>query len=498
MTDKSKVVDLVPNGSNIPVTEENKMEYISLRFKWIVATSVSLQLASLVQGLFAIIPKELLSVFDHQELELLICGIPDVDAQDWKTHTIYVGERDERVIAWFWNTVHEFTNEQKARLLQFTTGSARVPVQGFKALTMNDGRICPFAIQCVNKEECLYPRAHTCFNRIDLPRYDAEKDMRIARYRDPLPRIMAQRAASSAQTWQPQRYLKFEQQRLRPALELLARVPPQVAGVSDSDGMEIIDLGAGTCNMGPAFLYVKHGSSLVMDIADTLCVNPNRNRWPEARVTFVDSSAAMLERAKQEHGANGSMDVQRCAYIEADFERFQPKEPADLIFSNAALHWVSAERHKTLLPRLLSFLKPGGTLAFQIPDSRLQPSHQLMVEAAKQLGLRERMGGVRWVTCERDPDFYYELFKNTDPDVELDMWATVYAQVLEGGNPVADFTGSTGLGPYLEALGGRGDPAADEFEQKYRELVAAAYPKQSDGKTLFNLKRFFVVATKAA
>ncbi|RLN79758.1 hypothetical protein BBJ28_00005927 [Nothophytophthora sp. Chile5] len=180
MTDKSKVVDLVPNGSNIPVTEENKMEYISLRFKWIVATSVSLQLASLVQGLFAIIPKELLSVFDHQELELLICGIPDVDAQDWKTHTIYVGERDERVIAWFWNTVQEFTNEQKARLLQFTTGSARVPVQGFKALTMNDGRICPFAIQCVNKEECLYPRAHTCFNRIDLPRYDAEKDMRIA------------------------------------------------------------------------------------------------------------------------------------------------------------------------------------------------------------------------------------------------------------------------------------------------------------------------------
>ncbi|RLN79755.1 hypothetical protein BBJ28_00005926 [Nothophytophthora sp. Chile5] len=290
---------------------------------------------------------------------------------------------------------------------------------------------------------------------------------------------MAQRAASSAQTWQPQRYLKFEQHRLRPALELLARVPAQVAGVSDSDGdlrMEIIDLGAGTCNMGPAFL----------------------NRWPKARVTFVDSSAAMLERAKQEHEANGSMDAQRCAYIQADFEHFQPKEPANLIFSNAALHWVSAERHKTLLPRLLSFLKPGGTLAFQIPDSRLQPSHQLMVEAAKQLGLRGRMDGVRWVTCERDPDFYYELFKNIDPDVELDMWATVYAQVLEGVNPVADFTGSTGLGPYVEALGGRGDPAADEFEQKYRELIAAAYPKQSDGKTMFNLKRFFVVATKAA
>ncbi|KAG7398311.1 hypothetical protein PHYBOEH_011306 [Phytophthora boehmeriae] len=180
MSDKSKVVDLVPNGSNIPVTEENKMEYINLRFKWIVATSISPQLASLVQGLFSIIPKELLSVFDHQELELLICGIPDIDVQDWRNHTIYVGERDERAIAWFWNSVNEFSNEQRARLLQFTTGSARVPVQGFKALTMNDGRICPFAIQCVSQDECLYPRAHTCFNRIDLPRYDSEKDLRIA------------------------------------------------------------------------------------------------------------------------------------------------------------------------------------------------------------------------------------------------------------------------------------------------------------------------------
>uniref|UniRef100_K3WLC0 HECT-type E3 ubiquitin transferase n=1 Tax=Globisporangium ultimum (strain ATCC 200006 / CBS 805.95 / DAOM BR144) TaxID=431595 RepID=K3WLC0_GLOUD len=179
-SDKSKIVELIPNGANISVTEENKMEYINLRFKWIVANSVSNQLASLVQGLFAVIPRELLSVFDHQELELLICGIPDIDVVDWKTHTIYVGERDEQLTAWFWNIVEEFTNEQKARLLQFTTGSARVPVQGFKALTMNDGRICPFAIQCVNKEECLYPRAHTCFNRIDLPRYDMEKDLRIA------------------------------------------------------------------------------------------------------------------------------------------------------------------------------------------------------------------------------------------------------------------------------------------------------------------------------
>lgn len=149
------------------------------------------------------------------------------------------------------------------------------------------------------------------------------------------------------------------------------------------------------------------------------------------------------------------------------------------------------------MPRLFSFLKPGGTIAFQMPDSRLQPSHQLMAEAAKQVGLWDRVADVRWVTCERDPSFYYELFKSIDKDVELDMWATVYTQVLEGDNPVADFTSSTGLRPFMEALG---DPssAASNFEGKYRELIAAAYPKQSDGRTIFNFKRFFVVATKSS
>ncbi|KAL4087009.1 hypothetical protein PRIC1_014067 [Phytophthora ramorum] len=282
---------------------------------------------------------------------------------------------------------------------------------------------------------------------------------------------MTHRAASAAQTWQPLKYLKFEQVRLRPALELLARVP---ALSSTEDATEIMDLGAGTGNMAPAFF----------------------KRWPKAHVTFVDSSSSMLERAKLEHRANDDVKSDQCSYVQDDFESFQPDKPVDLIFSNAALHWVSSERHKQLMPRLFSFLKPGGTLAFQIPDTRLQPSHQLIAEAAKQVGHWERVAGVRWVTCERDPGFYYELFKSGDKDVELDMWATVYAQVLEGDNPVADFTGSTGIRPIMEALGDPSD-AATEFERKYRELIAAAYPKQSDGQTIFNLKRFFVVATKA-
>lgn len=213
--------------------------------------------------------------------------------------------------------------------------------------------------------------------------------------------------ARAAQTWQPLKYLRFERVRLRPALELLERVPELPSASSkDDDVVDIIDLGAGTGNMAPTFF----------------------KRWPKAHVTFVDSSASMLERAQQEHRANDSVKSEQCTYVEADFESFQPDKLVDLIFSNAALHWVSSERHKQLLPRLLSLLKPGGTLAFQIPDTRLQPSHQLIAAAAKQVGHWDSVADVRWVTCERDPGFYYELFKSVDKDVELDMWATVYAQ----------------------------------------------------------------------
>lgn len=220
-------------------------------------------------------------------------------------------------------------------------------------------------------------------------------------------------------------------------------------------------------------------------------------RWPNATVTFVDSSASMLAKGKADHASNPDVDTTRFRYVQDSFETFKSTDAVDLIYSNAALHWVDLERQAQLLPRLVAQLKPGGVLAFQIPDTREQPSHQLMREAARQLGIADQVADVRWVTCEQDPSYYYELFKRIDGDLALDMWATVYAQVMEGENPVADFTASTGLGPYLEQLGGRDEtPLARGFERKYRELIAQAYPKQSDGCTIFNLKRFFLVAVK--
>ncbi|TYZ66691.1 hypothetical protein PybrP1_007417 [[Pythium] brassicae (nom. inval.)] len=293
---------------------------------------------------------------------------------------------------------------------------------------------------------------------------------------------MKQHASQAAQQWQPTKYLKFADLRLRPALELLGRVPElpgSHAATTADEGkqplMEIVDLGAGSGNMGPSFL----------------------RRWPNANVTFVDSSAAMLAKGEADHVGDPDVDTSRFHYAHDSFETYTPARTVDLIYSNAALHWVDVERQAQLLPRLMAQLKPGGVLAFQIPDTREQPSHQLMREAARQLGIADQVAGVRWVTCERDPSYYYELFKRIDGGIALDMWATVYAQVMEGENPVADFTSSTGLGPYLEQLGGRDQtPLARDFERKYRELIAQAYPKQSDGCTVFNLKRFFVVAVK--
>ncbi|TMW57156.1 hypothetical protein Poli38472_003081 [Pythium oligandrum] len=287
---------------------------------------------------------------------------------------------------------------------------------------------------------------------------------------------MAQLASRVVQQWHPQKYLAFERYRLRPALELLANVTSLPS--SQSDDVAILDLGAGSGNMAPAFV----------------------KRWPKAHVTFLDSSASMLEHGKAQHAANPELDASRFEYVQATFESFEPSRPLDLVFSNAAIQWVDSDAHKVLIPRLFSFLKPGGVLAIQIPDVSLQPSHQLLEETTRQLGLERDLGKLHRFTPESKPEFYYPIFQGLlspeDITLHLNMWSTIYAQIVEGENPVADFTWSTSLGPYLEALGGREAPRAKQFEDKYRELIAQAYPKQQDGRTIFNYKRFFMVATK--
>ncbi|KAK9455898.1 hypothetical protein V1511DRAFT_487821 [Dipodascopsis uninucleata] len=163
-------VDLKPEGRNIPVTNENKREYIELITEWRISKRVEEQFKAFMSGFNELIPQELINVFDERELELLIGGIADIDVDDWKKHTDYRGysESDE-VIQWFWKCVRSWDAEQKSRLLQFTTGTSRIPVNGFKDLQGSDGPR-RFTIEKAGEIQHL-PKSHTCFNRVDLPPY---------------------------------------------------------------------------------------------------------------------------------------------------------------------------------------------------------------------------------------------------------------------------------------------------------------------------------------
>ncbi|KAK1782182.1 hypothetical protein QBC45DRAFT_448583 [Copromyces sp. CBS 386.78] len=162
--------DLIPNGRNIAVTNENKKEYVDLMVKWRIEKRIEQQFQAFKEGFQELIPQDLINVFDERELELLIGGIAEIDVDDWKKHTDYRGytESDE-VIQFFWKTVRSWDGEQKSRLLQFTTGTSRIPVNGFKDLQGSDGPR-RFTIEKAGEMTNL-PKAHTCFNRLDLPPY---------------------------------------------------------------------------------------------------------------------------------------------------------------------------------------------------------------------------------------------------------------------------------------------------------------------------------------
>jgi E3 ubiquitin-protein ligase NEDD4 len=163
-------VDLKPNGRNLEVDNDNKLEYVELMTEWKISRRVQEQFNAFVTGFNELIPQELVNVFDERELELLIGGIAEIDVDDWKKHTDYRGysESDE-VVQWFWKCVRSWDGEQKSRLLQFTTGTSRIPVNGFKDLQGSDG---PRRFTIEKAGEAMHlPKSHTCFNRVDLPPY---------------------------------------------------------------------------------------------------------------------------------------------------------------------------------------------------------------------------------------------------------------------------------------------------------------------------------------
>jgi hypothetical protein len=136
-------------------------------------------LNAFLRGFYEVVPQHLIQVFDYQELELMLNGLPEIDMADWKTNTEYKGkyEKAHKVIGWFWQTVEDFTEVERAKLLQFITGTSRVPASGFGALQSYDGNLRLFCITSTERSAGLFPKAHTCFNRIDLPLYDSQAEL---------------------------------------------------------------------------------------------------------------------------------------------------------------------------------------------------------------------------------------------------------------------------------------------------------------------------------
>lgn len=251
-------------------------------------------------------------------------------------------------------------------------------------------------------------------------------------------------------SWDPGRYLVFQEERERPALDLLARIPEGV--------FRAVDLGCGPGN----------STELL------------QRRFPGAAVLGVDSSSEMIETARRR--------LPGIPFEISDIADWRSEDACDLIFANAALQWVPD--HAALLPRLLGQLAPGGALAVQMPDNLDEPAHRAMREVAAEgpwAGLLTK--AVKAREPRRDAGWYFELLRGAGASPEV--WRTTYHHPLAGAEAVVAWFRSTGLRPYLDPL----DPEMREgFLDAYREAIARAYPALSDGTILLPFPRLFLLA----
>jgi HECT-domain (ubiquitin-transferase) len=175
-------VDLVPNGSQMDVNADNLTLYLEAVLRYRMFERNKLPIQELLLGFSDVIPEACLTVLDPNELELMLCGLPVIDVDDWQANTELTGNvqnnPNANIIQWFWQIVREdFDQEMTARLLQFSTGTSGVPSRGFSHLLGNDGNIKLFSIHGVSPSQYPYPRSHTCFNRIDLPKYSTKQEL---------------------------------------------------------------------------------------------------------------------------------------------------------------------------------------------------------------------------------------------------------------------------------------------------------------------------------
>lgn len=252
--------------------------------------------------------------------------------------------------------------------------------------------------------------------------------------------------------WSPEEYLKYETERTRPSRDLLQHVPLNHPKL-------IVDLGCGPGN----------STQLLAE------------RYPEAELLGVDSSAEMLEAARQR--------LPEARFIHADIVKWTPTDSIDLIFANAVFQWVPD--HLAVLERLLSALHSGSVLAIQVPDNLAEPSHALMRTLASKKSRRKLITEPVKREVIPSPSEYYNRLKPLCRNLEL--WRTCYQHPLKEAADIVEMVKSTGLRPYLQQL-----PAEERqpFLVEYEGEIAKAYPPLFDGSVMFRFPRFFLVAQR--
>jgi len=251
--------------------------------------------------------------------------------------------------------------------------------------------------------------------------------------------------------WDPKVYLDFEDERTRPAVELLARV-------AHKNPAHVIDLGCGPGN----------STALLA------------RRWSKAKLEGLDSSEAMLDQARRS-------GIQ-ATWHSGDIPSWSPTLRYDVIFANAALHWLSDQDE--LMRRLMSYLAPGGVLAFQVPVNFNEPSHKLMRDVAGEGPWAAKLKDVRNIVLG-SAEGYYEVLEPLAS--HLDIWQTTYLQVLSGEDAVLRWVSGTGLRPFVNALEGA---EREAYIAEYSKRLNQAYPMRASGKTLLPFQRLFVVARR--
>ncbi|RJF75074.1 trans-aconitate 2-methyltransferase [Rhodopseudomonas palustris] len=253
--------------------------------------------------------------------------------------------------------------------------------------------------------------------------------------------------------WSAEQYLMFEDERTRPARELLAQIPVAAP-------RKVADIGCGPGN----------STQLLTE------------RWPEAAVIGIDTSADMLRQARER--------LPQHKFIEANVAHWAPPAGTDVLFANAVFQWVPD--HLKQFKRLLSGLEPGGVLAVQMPDNLDEPSHIMMREVAFQEPWRHQLSKAAELRDSLPkPGVYYDALRPLCS--RLEIWHTVYNHVLDDAVAVVEWVKGTGLRPFVEPLD---LPERKAYLAAYTARIAAAYPPQADGKVLLRFPRIFIVAIK--